>query len=158
MQRSRRGHRPAPPRVLNEQRRAAREKADRNQSRLGCVCVCGGGTKGIHLSVHPSLRLCLFIHASTRPSILHPSCRSINTSIRLSVNSSVNHPSFHPASLCVHPPSIRLSILHPQSIHPSAKQDRCFRRLVSLYISDSIYVSYADFFVADFSLYSAPCD
>lgn len=117
-------------------------------------------TKGIHLSIHPSLRLCLFIHASIRPSILHPSCRSINTSVHLSVNSSINHPSFHPACLCPSTinPCIRLSILHPQSIHPSAKQDRCFGWLVSLYISDSIYVSYADFFSADFSLYSAPCD
>lgn len=76
-------------------------------------------TKGIHLSIHPSLRLCLFIHASIRPSILHPSCRSINTSVHLSVNSSINHPSFHPACLSVHPPSIHASVCPFFILNPS---------------------------------------
>lgn len=111
VQRSRRGRRPAPPRVLNEQRGAAFVDLP--------PLALPFDTKGIHLSVHPSLRLCLFIHASTRPSILHPSCRSINTSIRLSVNSSINHPSFHPASLCVHPPSIRASVCPSFILNPS---------------------------------------
>lgn len=131
--------------MSNAGRRAKRPGGGKGQSRVGMTCdnlafalppppmpiwasvdlpllALPFDTRGIHLSIHPSLRLCLFIHASIRPS----TC--------LSIHPSIIHHSIQPVCLSIHHQSVHPSVHSSSSIHPSIRKTRQVFQMVGWFI------------------------